>query len=328
MHVVITGGAGFLGSRLARELLRAGSLGGPGGRPRPIEKLTLLDIVPARGFDDPRVEVRAGDVADPDVVAAAITADTASIFHLAAVVSGQAEAEFDLGMRINFDASRVVLERARRNGNQPRVVFTSSVAVFGGELPARVPDAFALMPQSSYGTQKAMVELLVNDYARKGFVDGRVLRMPTISVRPGKPNKEASSFASGIVREPLAGEEAICPVAPETVMWLMSPRKAIQALVRGHDLEGAALGPWRSISMPGLSIPVREMVAALERVAGREVAARIRWQLDPTLNRIVASWPGDFATPRGEALGFERDASFDDIVRAYVQDDMPAAARR
>ena len=328
MHVVITGGAGFLGSRLARELLRAGSLGGPDGRARPIGKLTLLDIVPARGFDDPRVEVRAGDVADPDVVAAAITADTASIFHLAAVVSGQAEAEFDLGMRINFDASRVVLERARRNGNQPRVVFTSSVAVFGGELPARVPDAFALMPQSSYGTQKAMVELLVNDYARKGFVDGRVLRMPTISVRPGKPNKAASSFASGIVREPLAGEEAICPVAPETVMWLMSPRKAIQALVRGHDLEGAALGPWRSISMPGLSIPVREMVAALERVAGREVAARIRWQLDPTLNRIVASWPGDFATPRAEALGFERDASFDDIVRAYVQDDMPAAARR
>jgi D-erythronate 2-dehydrogenase len=326
MQVVITGGAGFLGSRLARELLTEATLAGAGGKPTRIERITLLDVVAARGFDDPRVDVRAGDVADASVVASAITPETTSIFHLAAVVSAQAEAEFDLGMRVNFDASRLILERARQNGNRPRLVFTSSVAVFGGELPARVPDAMALVPQSSYGTQKAMVELLVNDYSRKGFVDGRALRMPTISVRPGAPNRAASSFASGIVREPLDGKEAVCPVAPETVMWLLSPRKAIQALRHGHDLDGAALGATRSISMPGLSITVREMVAALERVAGLAVARRIRWQLDPALDRIVASWPGDFATARAEALGFERDASFDDIVRAYISDDQPRQA--
>jgi nucleoside-diphosphate-sugar epimerase len=258
------------------------------------------------------------------VVAAAITPDTESIFHLAAVVSGQAEAEFDLGMRINFDATRLILERARQNGNRPRLVFTSSVAVFGGDLPHRVLDSTILAPQSSYGAQKAMAELLVNDYSRKGFVDGRALRMPTISVRPGAPNRAASSFASGIIREPLDGKEAVCPVAPETVMWLMSPRKAIQALLHGHALDGAVLGGGRSLNMPGLSITVSEMVKALSRVAGEEVAALVRWQLVPAMSRIVASWPGDFVTGRAEALGFERDAGFDEIVRAYMADDRPA----
>ena len=322
MHVVITGGAGFLGSRLAREILRRGKLTGPDGAEQSVTRLTLLDVVPARGFADPRVEVLTGDVADPYVIAEAIRAETASIFHLAAVVSGQAEAEFDLGLRINFDATRLVLERARSNENRPRVVFTSSVAVFGGELPPRVLDSTLLTPQSSYGAQKAMAELLVNDYSRKGFVDGRALRMPTITVRPGAPNRAASSFASGIIREPLDGKEAVCPVAPETLMWLMSPQKAIQALLHGHELPGAAFGPSRSLSLPGLSIPVRGMVAALERVAGQEAAARIRWQLDPALNRIVASWPGAFATERADALGFVGDASFDEIIQAYLADEL------
>jgi nucleoside-diphosphate-sugar epimerase len=323
MHIVITGGAGFLGSRLARELLQRGKLTSVDGRARDITRLTLLDLSPARGFEDPRVEVRAGDVADPGVVAAAITPDTETIFHLAAVVSAQAEAELDLGMRVNLDATRLILERARQNGNRPRVVFTSSVAVFGGQLPARVLDSTILTPQSSYGTQKAMAELLLNDYSRRGLVDGRALRMPTISVRPGAPNRAASSFASGIIREPLDGKEAICPVEPATVMWLMSPGKAIQALLHGHELDGAAFGTSRSLNMPGLSITVGAMIAALAREAGKDVAALVRWQLDPALNQIVGTWPGDFATARAEALGFERDATFDDIVRAYMKDDQP-----
>jgi len=323
MHIVITGGAGFLGSRLARELLRRGKLTGMDGRLREISRITLLDLFPARGFEDPRIVVKAGDVADPAVLADAVTPDTDSIFHLAAVVSAQAEAEFDLGMRINLDATRLILERARQNGNRPRVVFTSSVAVFGGPLPAKVPDSTPLMPQSSYGTQKAMGELLVSDYSRRGFVDGRALRMPTISVRPGAPNKAASSFASGIIREPLDGKESVCPVAPGTVMWLMSPRKAIEGLLHGHEIDGAALGSTRSVSMPGLSISVGDMVASLERVAGKEVSALVRWQLDPALDRIVATWPGDFSTPRADSLGFQRDQSFDDIVRAYMADDRP-----
>ncbi len=323
MHVVVVGGAGFLGSRLAREILSRGQLTGAGGARETVSRLTLLDVAPARGLDDPRIDVRTGDVSDPAVVAAAITPDTASIFHLAAIVSGQAEAEFDLGMRVNLDATRLVLERARANGNRPRVVFTSSVAVFGGALPARVLDSTAPTPQSSYGAQKAMAELLIQDYSRKGFLDGRALRMPTISVRPGAPNRAASSFASGIIREPLDGKEAICPVAPDTLLWLMSPRRAIQAILHGHELDAAAFGPSRSMNMPGLSITVRDMVAALERVAGREVTARIRWELDPTLNPIVASWPGNFDTARANALGFQADTSFDEIVRAYIDDDRP-----
>jgi nucleoside-diphosphate-sugar epimerase len=323
MHIVITGGAGFLGSRLAAEVLRRGRLTGVDGSEREVTRITLLDLFPARGFDDPRVVVKVGDVADPAVLADAIAPDVESIFHLAAVVSAQAEAEFDLGMRINLDATRLVLERARHNGNRPRIVFTSSVAVFGGHLPAKVPDSTPPLPQSSYGTEKAIGELLVNDYSRRGFVDGRALRMPTISVRPGAPNKAASSFASGIIREPLDGKQAVCPVAPETVMWLMSPRKAIEGLLHGHEIDGAALGPTRSVNMPGLSITASEMVASLQRVAGKEAAARVRWQLDPSLNRIVSSWPGDFATLRADALGFERDGSFDDIVRAYIADDRP-----
>jgi len=247
----------------------------------------------------------------------------AALVLFAAVVSAQAEAEFELGMRINLDATRLVLERARQNGNRPRIVFTSSVAVFGGPLPETVPDSMPLLPQSSYGTQKAIGEMLVNDYSRRGFADGRALRMPTICVRPGAPNKAASSFASGIIREPLDGKESVCPVAPGTVMWLMSPRKAIEGLLHGHEIDGAALGPTRSVSMPGLSITVREMVASLERVAGKEAAGLVRWQLDPALSAIVSSWPGDFRTPRADALGFERDRSFDDIVRAYIADDRP-----
>ena len=325
MDVLITGGAGLLGIRLAQRLLQRGMLIGADGAAHTITRITLLDIVaaPAAILNDARVISVVGDIADPACVQTVLTPQTQSIFHLAAVVSGQAEADFDLGMRINLDATRLLLERARSNGNRPRFVFTSSVAVFGGALPARVPDECTPQPQSSYGMQKVLGELLVNEYTRRGFIDGRALRMPTVCVRPGAPNKAASSFASGIIREPLNGIEAVCPVSPETVMWLASPTTAIDHLVHGHEIDGSAFGGSRIVSLPGLSTTVRNMAEALQRVAGPAVAERIRWQPDAAIERIVNSWPGDFITTRADAMGFSHDQNFDDIVCAYVRDELP-----
>ena len=326
MHVLITGGAGLLGLRLARQLLQRGALTGPDGSAQTIARITLLDIVaaPTGLLQDARVVSVVGDVADAACIDGVLTPQTLSVFHLAAVVSGQAEADFDLGMRINLDATRLLLERARHNGNRPRFVFTSSVAAFGGVLPARVPDDFRPQPQSSYGVQKVMGELLVKEYTRRGFIDGRALRMPTVCVRPGLPNKAASSFASGIIREPLNGIDAVCPVSPDTVMWLASSTNAIAHLVHGHEVDGTAIGSDRILSLPGLSVTVREMAAALQRVAGAEVAARIKWQPDAAIERIVNSWPGDFATTRADVLGFAAEMPFDEIVRAYMRDQLSA----
>jgi nucleoside-diphosphate-sugar epimerase len=322
MKVLITGGAGFLGQRLARQLLARGRVTDANGKERNIEQLVLVDMVAAQGLTDPRVREVTGDIADPALLRKVIDTDTASIFHLAAVVSGQAEADFDLGMRINLDASRQLLDVCRELGHRPKVVFTSSVAVYGGKLPEVVQDSTALNPQSSYGAQKAIGELLLNDYSRKGFVDGRVLRLPTISVRPGKPNKAASSFASGIIREPLNGVEAICPVSPETRLWLLSPRKAIEALIAGHELSADAFGNSRTINLPGISVSVADMVAALERVAGAEPVKRIRWERDPVVERIVGSWPGAWDVTRAKSLGLSGDADFDSVVRSYVEDEL------
>ena len=322
MKVVITGGAGFLGQRLARKLLLRGTLCGPDGAQQRIERITLLDVVAAVGFDDPRIQVIAGDIADPSVVRAAIDNATSSVFHLAAVVSGQAERDFDLGMRVNLDASRLVLETCRFAGNGPRVLFTSSVAVFGGDLPATVQDTTALNPRSSYGAQKAIGELLLADYNRRGFVDGRVTRLPTISVRPGRPNQAASSFASGIIREPLNGEEAICPVSRDTRLWLLSPRRAIECLIAMHDLPGDSLGINRIVNLPGLSVTVDQMVSALRVVGGAEAVARIRWQRDPAVDRIVGSWPGAWDVTRAASLGLAGDVDFESVVRAYVEDEL------
>ncbi|MBO1014558.1 SDR family oxidoreductase [Achromobacter sp. SD115] len=323
MKILITGGAGFLGQRLARTLLERGTLALAGGKPEAITQIDLLDVVQAPGPDDPRIRTQVGDIADPVVLQQAIGADTRAIFHLAAIVSGQAEADFDLGMRINLDASRALLETCRALGHQPRVIFTSSVAVYGGALPDIVRDDTALNPQSCYGTQKAIAELLLADYTRRGYVDGRVLRLPTISVRPGRPNAAASSFASGIIREPLNGMAATCPVRADTRLWLLSPRGAIQALIAGCELAAAAVADRAPINLPGVSVTAAEMVQALREVAGDEVADRVGWQPDERVERIVGSWPGRWDTARAESLGLRGDADFAAIIRAYVADDLP-----
>jgi len=325
MRIVITGGAGFLGTRLARKLLERGSLVDAAGTSRPLRELVLLDMT-AAAVDDRRVTAVAGDLADPAVIERVVTADTDSIFHLAAVVSGQAEAEFDTGMRVNLDATRALLERCRKLSKPPKFVFTSSLAVFGGKLPDPVPDDAPLTPQTSYGTQKAIGELLVYDMTRKGFIDGRSLRLPTVTVRPGKPNKAASSFASGIIREPLSGIDAVCPVPPQTEIWITSPRQVIDNLIVGHDVAAAKFpGDTRSVNVPGLRISVAAMVDALRRVAGDPVAARVEWRVDPAIDRIVRTWPPNFAPRLGPALGMAADTNFEDIVRAYMADDMPRA---
>ncbi len=326
MEVLITGGAGFLGTKLARALLAKGTLAAPGGTQQPITRITLLDRIAAQGFDDARIATVEGDVADPAVIARVLTPQVSSVFHLAAVVSGEAEADFDLGMRINVDATRLLLDQARRNGNVPRVVFTSSVAVFGGELPDQVLDSTAPTPQGSYGAQKVIGELLVSDCSRKGFIDGRSIRLPTITVRPGKANKAASSFASGIIREPLNGIDAICPVPPETKVWAMSPRSAVANLVHAHEVTREAVGNGGAISLPGLATTAGEMVAALARVAGPEVAQRVQWRKDEAITRLVGSWPGSFVARRALRLGFVGDADFDAVVRAYMEEEMGARA--
>jgi nucleoside-diphosphate-sugar epimerase len=331
MNVLITGGAGFLGQRLTRQLLSRGTLSDSQGCEQRIAQLTLVDMVPAHDFGDPRVRVVTGDIADGALLRQAIDPRTMSIFHLAAVVSGQAEADFDLGMRINLDASRLLLDICRELGHKPKVVFTSSVAVYGGKLPALVLDSTALNPQSSYGTQKAIGELLLNDYSRRGFVDGRVLRLPTISVRPGKPNKAASSFASGIIREPLHGEPSVCPVLPEARLWLLSPRCAIDSLIAGHELPAESLGDSRTVNLPGLSVSVGDMVAALEKVAGPEAVSRITFAREPAVERIVNSWPGAWDVLRAQALGMSADPDFESIIQAYLDETavprMEASAR-
>jgi nucleoside-diphosphate-sugar epimerase len=269
-----------------------------------------------------------GDIADAALIERAVTASTDSVFHLAAVVSGQAEAEFDVGMRVNLDATRILLERCRRLARPPKFVFTSSLAVFGGPLPDPVPDNAPVMPQASYGAQKAMGELLVYDMTRKGYVDGRSLRLPTVTVRPGKPNKAASSFASGIIREPLAGVDAICPVEPTAAMWVTSPRTVVDNLIVGHEVAAsrfadAGFAHTRSVNVPGLHVSVSGMVDALRRIAGDAAAARVKWQLDPAIDRIVSTWPTRFAPVLGPALGMRADADFDRVIRAYIADDVP-----
>ncbi|MZR31829.1 D-erythronate dehydrogenase [Sneathiella litorea] len=322
MKIVITGGAGFLGKRLAKALLRRGNLAGPKGAQQEITELVLFDIAPEIDIKDDRVRYISGDISDAGEINSLIDKDTASIFHLAAVVSAQAEEDFDLGFRINLDGTRHVLEAARALPHAPKLLFTSSIATYGGGLPDVVTDETAQVPQTSYGTAKVMGELLVQDYSRKGYIDGRSLRLPTISVRTGLPNKAASTWASSIIREPLCGRDAVCPVSETTPMACMSPDKIIEALIHAHDLPAEAFGPTRSLLLPGISITAGEMAAAVERHKGNRQLGKILWQPDPAIQKIVDGWPRATHSARAESLGFEKDDNLDDMVRAFIEEDL------
>jgi len=321
MHILITGAAGMIGGKLTERLVIDRALGG-----QPIEKLTLIDIVaPARpaGFSD-HVKTRAADLATPGVAKKAVSERPDVIFHLAGVVSGEAETDFEKGYRVNLDGTRTLIEaiRAVGDGYKPKVVFTSSIAVFGAPFPGAIGDEFHLTPLTSYGTQKAICELLLADYTRRGFLEGVGIRLPSIVVRPGKPNKAASGFFSGIIREPLNGQEAILPVAESVLHWHASPRSAVGFLIHAAGLTRARLGDRINITMPGVCCTVGEQIAALRRIAGDKVAGRIKRAPDELIERIVAGWPRRFDARRGLALGFQVEATFDDIIRAHIEDEL------
>jgi nucleoside-diphosphate-sugar epimerase len=321
MHILITGAAGMIGRKLTARLVATGALNG-----RPIEKLTLIDVSapqrPERFTGS--VDMRAADIADPTAARAVVAGRPDVIFHLAAIVSGEAELDFEKGTRVNLDGSRTIIEAIRTAGGgyRPRVVFTSSIAVFGAPFPEAIADDFHLTPLTSYGTQKAMVELLLADYTRRGFLDGIGIRLPSIVVRPGRPNKAASGFFSSIIREPLAGEEAVLPVEESVLHWHASPRAAIGFLIHAAGVDGEKLGPRVNLTMPGVCCTVAEQIAALRRIAGAKVASRIRHEPDPLIARIVAGWPSRFDPRRALALGFRAEASFDDIVRVHIEDEL------
>lgn len=329
MNIVITGGAGFLGVRLARELLKKQSLSLAGAPAQAIRRITLVDRAapPADLAADSRIQSIEGDLnalLAADAPTQAITEGTALVFHLAAAVSGECEADFDLGMRSNLDATRALLQACRGLQAKPTLVFASSLAVFGNSaeqpLPEVITDTTLPTPQNSYGIQKFIGEQLVADYARKGFIRGRNVRLMTVSVRPGKPNGAASSFLSGMIREPLAGVRAVCPVAPETPVALSSPGHTIDGLIRAAEASDAAWGARTAINLPALKTTAGDMAAALARVAGPEVAALIDWQADPVIANIVTSWPAQIQASRAAGLGLLPEQSFDDIIRAYLSE--------
>jgi nucleoside-diphosphate-sugar epimerase len=316
VRLLVTGGCGFLGRRVALQLLERGD----------VEELVVFDAAPPSSPlpDHEKLRLVIGDVADSATMAGVIGPGTSGVFHLAAIVSGQAEADTDLGYRVNVDGTRAVLDACRALGTCPRVVFASSLAVYGGALPPAVGEATALTPQTSYGAQKAIGELLINDYSRKGFIEGRAVRLPTVVVRPGRPNRAASGFASSMIREPLSGLEAVCPVSPETVMALASPRSVVAGLLHAHDLPADAFGTSRSLQLPGFSVSVGEMAAAVRHAGGEAAYARIRWQPDPQIQEIISSWPQALLASRAEALGFAADRGIDEAVQVFIEDDLAA----
>ena len=311
MKILVTGAAGFLGTRLVKALLA-----GQTGLPR-ATRIVAADVA-ACAIDDPCVDSRIGSITDPAFVSAIVEPDTAVVYHLAAVLSGQSEAEFDVGMAVNVDATRALLDACRRLGTAPRFVFASSVAVFGGPLPELVPEDIALLPQSSYGTGKAIAELLVADYSRRGFVNGISCRLPTVAIRPGKPNSALSSFVSGIIREPLAGIESLCPVPLDTRLWVTSPDVVTENLVHAGRLDTAALGEARSVNLPGLTVTPAEMLDSLERAGGPAARSLVRCEPDQRMMRVVCTWPGGFDIRRPLRLGFRVDRDFDGIVRQFT----------
>lgn len=321
--IFITGGGGFIGYRLALALLERGQLKDADGAKQPIGQITLFDAA-FPPDTDPRLACITGNIAEPGAVARAMRPATNVIFHLAAVVSSAAEADFELGMQVNLHGTLAVLDAARalgksgKDGKVPRVVYASSGAVFGGELPASVDDAFTPLPQTSYGTQKLIGEYLLSDYTRKGFLDGRGLRLPTIMVRPGKPNAAASSFWSGIVREPLADVEAVCPVARETRGWLLSAKKVVEAFVHACELPSAAWGAHRAVNLPGRAVSVNEILEALASVAGPQAVSRVVFRPDERIEAIVRTWAPSYDAKRAMGLGFTADEDIVSVIRDYV----------
>ena len=319
MNVLIIGGGGFIGRRVAASLAARETLRG-----RKIDRLTLADISAPEPLDAPfPVDTIACDITDRNQVDSMIADDTDVVFHFAAVVSAHAEADFDVGMNVNLYGTLNVLERCRALKTCPVCVFTSSLAVFGGEVPDPITDHTIPNPQTSYGTQKAIGEMLINDYSRRGFIDGRGFRLPTISVRPGKPNRAASSFMSSIIREPLNGEEAICPVDPGQEHFFLSPRRCVENLIKGAELDAADLGMQRCMTMPGMRLSIQQMIDALTAVAGPEPAKLIRWEEQPEIADIVRGWRYDYRFDKALALGLEADGSFEENVRFYIEDDQP-----
>jgi len=322
VKIVITGGGGFIGFKLAKALLARGTIAGADGAAQKIGSIVLADqAFPANLPKDPRLETLAGDVSDLVFAARAIAPDTTSIFHLAAVVSGAAEADFDLGMRVNLQGMRNVLDQARKCVRPPRLVFASSVAAFGGDLPKVLDDSTTPAPQTSYGSQKVVSEYLVSDFSRKGYIDGRSLRLPTIVVRPGKANAAASSFASAVVREPLNGIAYECPVGAETGVWLLSPRRVVDAFMHAHDLPASAWGMNRALNLPGITVTVAEMIEAMGKIATAQTQKRVSFKLDARIDTIVKGWPVRFATPRAIGMGFKADPGIDAVIRDYIADE-------
>jgi D-erythronate 2-dehydrogenase len=321
MHILITGAAGMIGRKLTARLAADAALNG-----QPIDRLTLLDVSAPQRPDrfTGRVDAVAADISDPPAVHAAIAGKPEVIFHLAGVVSGEAELDFEKGMRVNLDGSRALLEAIRSAGDsyRPRFVFASSIAVFGAPFPEAIPDDFHTTPLTSYGTEKAIIELLLADYTRRGFLDGIGIRLPTINVRPGRPNKAASGFFSSIIREPLSGEEAVLPVDENVVHWHASPRAAVGFLIHAAGLANEKVGARVNLTMPGVACTVAEQIAALRRIAGDKIASRIRREPDPLVTRMVAGWPRRFDARRALALGFRAEASFDEIIRVHIEDEL------
>ena len=323
MKILITGGAGFLGQRLAHEILKT-------QQKQILTELVLADIAPLRDaalLADTRVRSVTGDL--QHLLADGVLHGVEGVFHLAAAVSGECEDDIDVGLRANLDTTRALLDACRALKNPPRLVFSSSLAVYGGAMyggPEVIADNTLPMPQNSYGTQKFVCEQLIADYTRRGLIDGRSMRLPTVTVRPGKPNKAASGFMSGIIREPLAGFEAICPVDPATGVWITSPRFAVAGLIAAYETSTLAWGGRTALNLPGLSVRIAGMIAALERHSGSQVAARIRMQKDDAISRIVGGWPWRFDTARARALGLTGPASIDDLIAEYIADYPDAVA--
>jgi nucleoside-diphosphate-sugar epimerase len=324
MRVLVTGGAGFIGSRLVSALLAQGSLKDNNDVEHEITRICVADVgePPQPLPDDPRIETRWGDFSEPGAAQQLLQRDTRVVFHLAAIVSGQAEQEFDLGMRINLDGTRRLLDACRELPQPPRFLFSSSVAVYGGDMPPVIRDDTPVCPQTSYGSQKAGCEVLINDYSRKGYVDGRALRLPTIVVRPGKPNAAASSFASAVLREPLQGTEVVCPIKADTGVWVLSPRRVVGCFLHAAGLPAQALGMNRTVMLPGITVSVAQMLDALREVASARVAERVKFEPDPFIEKIVYGWPTTFATERATGMGFVADQNMTEIIEAFIEDEL------